>query len=71
MPTIEFYELVKRQIEEPKAGEFRIATAAVWTCAMCREIIDGMGGPGNGELCLDCGEDIIAGHFKVGRKVKE
>ena len=65
---IEYFELVKRQIEPPKPGEFRIATAAVWSCALCRSTIDGMGGPGDGDLCVRCGDDIRHGNFKVNRR---
>lgn len=61
----EYYELVKRQIEPLEPGEFRITTAAVWICALCRVVIDGMGGPGNGELCVRCGDDIKSGNFRV------
>ena len=68
MAEIEYYQLVKHRIEEPAMGTFKISTAAIWSCAICRGTIDSMGGPGNGELCLDCGRDIIAGNFKVSRK---
>ncbi len=66
MPT-EFYELVKRRIAAPKDNEIRICTAAVWSCALCGHPIDGMGGPGRGEICLACGKDILAGRLRVER----
>lgn len=53
---IEYYELVKRT-HEP--GE--IETAAMWSCALCGEAIAGMGGPGNGEICVSCGDALKVG----------
>ena len=61
----EYYELVRRTIPPPKVGEFRIVTAAVWSCALCSTTIDGMGGPGNGELCIRCGDLIKSGKVKM------
>jgi hypothetical protein len=64
-PATEFYELVRRKILPPSPGEFRISTAAVWSCALCGLIIDGMGGPGDGELCIRCGDLIKSGSVKM------
>jgi len=60
---VTFYVLEKRTIET--AG--MIATAAVWSCVLCKQPIDGMGGPGDGELCERCGDDIKAGKFLLMR----
>lgn len=60
----EYYEIVRRKIEPPKPGQLRIATAAVWSCQLCGDTIDGMGGPGHGEICVTCGDAIL------GRKVR-
>ena len=56
---IEFYHL--------KRGTWRpggIATAAIWACALCDGVIAAMGGPGSGQLCVRCGEDIINGNVR-------
>lgn len=55
----EFYRLQKVAIPEPAPGEFRIATACVWSCALCGGMIDGMGGPGDGQICVPCGDQIL------------
>ena len=52
-----YYELVKRTIpHNPNI----FVTAAVWSCSLCGETIDGMGGPGSGEICVKCGDEILA-----------
>ena len=63
--AIEYYELVLRRIEPPKEGEFRITTAAVWSCTICHEVIDGMDGPGRGTLCKSCGDKIKTGNSRL------
>ena len=65
---IVYYELVKRTISDTKNDKFRITTAAIWECPLCGEVIDGMGGPGNGELCQRCGEEILNGQLKYQRQ---
>lgn len=62
--TIKCYELRELVIEPPKPGEFRIVTAAVWACALCGGTIDGMGGPGNGEICERCAEVLKSGNAR-------
>jgi len=58
------YELVKRELTDPKPGEFSMTTAAMWSCATCGEAIAGMGGPGNGEVCVRCAELIRSGRAR-------
>jgi hypothetical protein len=65
---IVYYELVKHEYE-PRPNGF--ATAAVWSCVMCGQAIDGMGGPGNGELCEKCGDDILSRKLKYDRAKHE
>lgn len=64
-----YYELVRKVIPATPSGKFRIASAAVWSCQMCGEIIDGMGGPGNGEICEKCGDGILSGTLKYDKNV--
>lgn len=45
-----------------------IANACVWTCALCDEVISGMGGPGRGEICTSCGDKIKTGTVKLTSK---
>ena|ERR1700677_2247564 len=54
-----YYELVKRH-HTPGM----IQTASIWSCALCGNAISGMGGPGNGELCVPCGEALVAGSLR-------
>lgn len=61
---IEFYELTKVIIEPMKPGEFRISTAAVMSCGLCSRTISGMGGPGDGAICTECGDNLKAGRLK-------
>jgi hypothetical protein len=58
--TVEWYELAR--VSEPplEPGEFRLATAAVFCCYLCGNTIDGMGGPGHGQVCIPCGDDLKA-----------
>lgn len=62
---VEYYELVKRKIEEEPENGFSIVTAAVWSCSLCADMIDGMGGPGNGEICVKCGDLILSGQVAL------
>ena len=64
MSSTTYYRLSKETLHhEPE----RICTAAVWSCSLCGSVIDGMGGPGNGEICVLCGDDIISGRLKYYR----
>lgn len=59
---VRYYELVEREIDvQPD----QIMTAAMWYCALCRDTIFGMGGPGDGELCKRCGDAIKTGEYHL------
>lgn len=60
----EWYELKKVVVDPPVPGEFRMATAAVRSCDLCNTIIDGMGGPGHGSICVDCADDLRRGNLR-------
>jgi len=61
---LKFYKLELVEIPDPKPGEFVIRTAAVWPCALCGRPIDGMGGPGDGEICVPCGDLLRSGKVR-------
>lgn len=48
--------------------EERVLTSAIWSCQLCGETIDSMGGPGDGEICVKCGDDIMNGRIKHKRE---
>ncbi len=50
---------------EPAPGS--IATAALRFCSICDVCIAGMGGPGNGSICYECGTLIRRGQIKIDR----
>jgi len=54
-----FYEL--KRVETSTDG---FATAAIHDCALCGDVIDGMGGPGRGSICVSCAEKIYRGEAK-------
>ncbi len=56
----EFYELTRITVTKPKPGEFRLVTAAFMFCATCGRPIASMGGPGDGYICIPCGDVIKA-----------
>ena len=61
---IVYYELVKRTIpHNPNAW----VTAAVWSCELCGETISGHSGPGAGEICVKCGDEILKHKLKYER----
>lgn len=66
MPTT-YYQLVRRTLPDTPSRKLRIVSAAVWSCALCKQTIDGMGGPGDGEICIACGDDIKAGRLGYSR----
>lgn len=53
-PTV-YFELHKVETKHDGLG---FATSAIWPCALCTNIIDGMGGPGSGEVCEECAADL-------------
>lgn len=55
----DYFELTKRSTPTPGSGAFM--TAAVIICDLCSELIDGMGGPGNGCICERCAVQLKAG----------
>lgn len=55
-PGTHHYEI--RPVRKRAPGS--IATAALLNCSLCGKNIDGMGGPGSGQLCLPCGDEIIS-----------
>ena len=57
-----YYELVRVDLPEP--DEMSLVTAALLTCCLCGEVIDGMGGPGE-FICIRCG-DVVKSHRAVG-----
>lgn len=65
---LRYYKLVEVELDEKRPT---FATAALWNCIMCNNMIDGMGGPGDGELCCQCAGDILAGLIKIVRPAKE
>ncbi|PDT15871.1 hypothetical protein CO670_15350 [Rhizobium sp. J15] len=56
----DFYELSPAYRVEP--GGF--ASAAIISCSLCGDTIDGMGGPGRGAVCLKCAAEMIAGRLR-------
>ena len=52
---VTFYKLEKVTVN------LTIATAAIWNCSLCGNCIEGMGGPGNGTICVACGDALMAG----------
>ena len=68
MSKTEYYELVKHTYEPD--GKFNFRTAAVRSCSLCGTMIDGMGGPGWGSICIPCGDDIKAGKVIYERESK-
>jgi hypothetical protein len=61
---LKYFELREVIIEDPKPGEFRLETAAVLSCSLCGTMIDGMGGPGDGAICLRCGAVVKNGQAR-------
>lgn len=60
----QYFELKTIRIHEPEEGELRIATAAILSCSLCGQTIDGMGGPGDGAICYRCGTELRKGTLK-------
>ena len=62
--TPRFYTL------EPRAAIKRgqVTTAALRQCLICDHVVETMGGPGCGSLCVDCTALILAGRVKLTRE---
>lgn len=59
-------EETNRKIEAAFAepGAFRLVTAALIICGLCGRTIDGMGGPGDGPVCIPCGDVVRSGQAR-------
>jgi hypothetical protein len=68
---LEYYELQRITIPDPEPGEFRIASAALLTCGLCGTTIDGSGGPGDGPICIPCGNVVRRGQARGAIKWSE
>lgn len=63
MSEIKYFELTPVTIKDDPSG-FRFASAAILGCGLCGEVIDGMGGPGNGSVCERCANELRHGRLK-------
>jgi hypothetical protein len=63
MKSVQYYQLEK--VTEHQHNGLRIRTAAVLMCALCQHVIDGMGGPGSGVLCVPCGDALKTGQLRL------
>lgn len=54
-----YYELRPVYPDDHIAG-MRLVTAAVHHCSLCSGMIDTMGGPGHGSVCVRCAEVILS-----------
>lgn len=61
---LEYYRLERITIAPPKEGDFVFASAALLTCALCGICIDSMGGPGDGAVCIPCGDLMRRGEAR-------
>lgn len=61
---LDYYELKSVSIPDPKPGEFQIRTASVMDCGLCGACISGMGGPGDGAICIPCGDVVRRGEAR-------
>lgn len=68
---VRYFELREVTIDPPKPGEFRIVTAAVLYCDLCSDAIDGMGGPGDGVVCVRCADVVRTGRARGAIKWEE
>lgn len=58
---LEYFELRRVRREPALTGEPLFVTAAVLSCSLCGEMIDGMGGPGDGAVCVRCADIVRSG----------
>ncbi len=68
MRKTEYYVLVKKS---DKTHSGQLVTASIRSCCLCGDMIDGMGGPGWGSICVPCGDDIIEGKLTYNREKKD
>jgi len=64
MADIVYYELKQTTMPYERPGEFVIMTAAVMDCGLCGRTISGMGGPGDGAVCMPCGNELRRGALR-------
>lgn len=57
-----YYEL--KPVEERASQPGAFLTAAVRSCGLCGETIEGMGGPGPGSVCVRCAEVVMRGEAR-------
>ena len=61
--AIEYYELTRRKFKD--ASGFQIASAAIMECGLCGRTISGSGGPGDGAICIPCGDVVKSGQARA------
>lgn len=61
-PEPDYYEL--RKVTPSQPGELVIRTAAVLCCDLCGGVIDSMGGPGHGAVCVRCADVVMSGRAR-------
>lgn len=59
--NVEWYELQRVMTTR---SESSFATAAIRSCGLCGNMIDGMGGPGYGSICIPCGDALRKGKLR-------
>lgn len=60
-----FFPLEAKPADPPRGS---ITTAALRLCDICDTQISGMGGPGSGSICFECGTLIAKGMVKMYRE---
>ena len=61
---VEYYTLKRVVIPDPKPGEFRLQSAALFCCQLCNSTISGMGGPAGPDICVQCGDHLERGQLR-------
>lgn len=62
---ITFYRLERVTIPSPAPDEFQLESAAIMSCDLCGCTISGSGGPGDGVICIPCGDVVKSGQAKA------
>lgn len=57
--TPEFYRMEKTKLEPGF-----LVTAALLSCGLCGVTISGNGGPGGGQVCIRCGDELARGGLR-------